>query len=281
MATNIVHRINPMPLPVIVTDPAAPDSGDPVRFGSLTGIALLDEGDGGVPAATYTMVDFGWYVATHPVTDVVAGISVGDTVYYDDGADRLENDTTGTPYGIALEAVGAAATTSIKVLHVPAPAIGAGLVNTAALADGVLSADASGRAKMADDYFNAAQVLAKFDADSFDNAQLLLAVKNGAFVADAATRALFADGFVNGAKLAASILHVDLVNGGAAGDHTVTGIASGDEIVFVGHFSTAAAIATLADLTSEFSVTGADTINNAAGTDTSSDQLMVIWLDKT
>lgn len=77
------------------------------------------------------------------------------------------------------------------------------------------------------------------------------------------------------------LLKVTLVSGGSAGNHTLTGIEVGDEIVFVGHFSTAAAIATLADITSEFSVTAADTINNAAGTDTTSDQLQVIWIDRT
>lgn len=72
---------------------------------------------------------------------------------------------------------------------------------------------------------------------------------------------------------------VTLVAGGSAGDHTVTGIATTDTIIWVGHLSTAAAIATLADLTGEFTITAADTINNAAGTDTTSDQLMVIWDD--
>lgn len=135
MADNIVSRINEMPWPVVVTDPAAPNSGDPVRFGSLTGIALLDEGQGGL-GATETMVDFGWYVATHPVTDIVGGgIAVGDVVYYDDGADRLENDTTGTPYGIALAVVGAGATTAVNVLHCPAPALGANSVATANIAN--------------------------------------------------------------------------------------------------------------------------------------------------
>lgn len=81
--------------------------------------------------------------------------------------------------------------------------------------------------------------------------------------------------------LPTGFLNVTLVNGGAAGNFTVTGIATADEIVFVGHFSTAAAIATLADLTAEFSITAADTINNTSGTDTTSDQLMVMWVDLT
>lgn len=72
------------------------------------------------------------------------------------------------------------------------------------------------------------------------------------------------------------------INGGAAGDHTVTGIAVGDEIAAVLHFSTAASIATLDnDIGSEFSITADDTINNDGGTATSSDRLLVVWVDRT
>lgn len=76
-------------------------------------------------------------------------------------------------------------------------------VTVGTIAAGALSKDATGRAMVADDFFDAATVLAKFDADSFDNAQLILAIKDGAFNADAATRALFDDGIWNLAKLAA------------------------------------------------------------------------------
>lgn len=76
-------------------------------------------------------------------------------------------------------------------------------------------------------------------------------------------------------------IKVKLVDGGAAGDFTVTGIAVGDSLVFVGEFATKAAIATLTDLTSEFSITAADTINNVGGTATTNDQLMVIYHDLT
>lgn len=74
-------------------------------------------------------------------------------------------------------------------------------------------------------------------------------------------------------------LKVALIAGGAAGNHTLAAIAATDEIVFVGHLSTAAAIATLADLTAEFTA-GAGVINNTGGTDTTSDQLFVIWINK-
>jgi hypothetical protein len=77
-----------------------------------------------------------------------------------------------------------------------------GTVTTAKLAAGAISADAAGIALFADDFFTAAAVLAKFAADSFDNAQLILAIKDGAFNADAATRALFDAGIWTLDKLA-------------------------------------------------------------------------------
>ena len=64
-----------------------------------------------------------------------------------------------------------------------------------------------------------------------------------------------------------------LIAGGIAGNHTVTGIAVGDTIISVIH-NTAGA---LADLTGEFTIDSADTIDNVGGTDTSSDQLLVTY----
>ncbi|MCH8851086.1 MAG: hypothetical protein IID41_00375 [Planctomycetes bacterium] len=68
------------------------------------------------------------------------------------------------------------------------------------------------------------------------------------------------------------------IAGGSAGDHTVTAIALGDRLVAVFHISTKASIATLDDITSEFSVL-AGKINNDGGTDTASDQLMIFYED--
>lgn len=62
-----------------------------------------------------------------------------------------------------------------------------------------------------------------------------------------------------------------VIAGGAAGNHTVTGISTTDILLAVLDLTTAA------DLTSEFTVTAADTINNAAGTDTTGDNLLVLW----
>ena len=74
-------------------------------------------------------------------------------------------------------------------------------------------------------------------------------------------------------------LHVDLVTGStAAADLTLTGIAAEDTIIFAGHFSTLASIATLVDDTANVTIGAAGDVINSA-TDTSSDQLLVIWND--
>ncbi len=64
----------------------------------------------------------------------------------------------------------------------------------------------------------------------------------------------------------------------ATTDITVTGAVAADVVVFTGHFTTKAAVASLADLTSEGSFTDADDYQNDS-TDTTNDQLLIIWLD--
>jgi predicted RecA/RadA family phage recombinase len=204
MATNFDS--NP-PLSVVISNPATPSSGDPCRFGKLTGVALIDEGDS---IALETTLDIAEKVWDLSVDDNLGGtIAVGDPIYYHDSqtgtpATSLNNDPTGAQafFGIALDTVAADATTTIRVLHSSAQS-------------------------------------AEFKVEEFQLA------------------------------------------GGAAGAHTVTGIALGDRLIAVQHWSTAAAIATVADLTSEFSITAADTIDNTAGTATTSDQLIVFYEDRT
>lgn len=204
MATN---QINDKPqLSVAVTNPVAVVSGNPCRFGNMTGVALDSKGQGG-NASGNTSVDFGWGVWSLSVTDTVGGgIAVGDTLFYADGAPgTINNTSTNYFFGFALATVGAGQTATINVVHAPSPgagSIGAGTVGTAQLAAGALSADAAGRGKFAGDFFDAATVLAKFATDSFLNAELLKLVADGAFQADAATRALFADAIWTMAKLA-------------------------------------------------------------------------------
>lgn len=127
MATNLVRKFHEYPvMPVACSHPATPTSGKPVRFGTLTGVALTDEGDGG-NLPTETTVNFGSDVWDLVVDDNEGGgIAVGDDIYYHDtgtgtGSVNLNNSSTGNNgyFGKALEVVSANATTLINVLHIP------------------------------------------------------------------------------------------------------------------------------------------------------------------
>lgn len=123
MATNLIQRPGHS-LSVVCSHPAAPDSGDPVRVGKMSGVALVDEGDGG-NGATETTVDFGPSVWELLVDDSgAAGIAVGDALYYHDTATgspttNINNTATAADafFGFALEAIAANATETIRVYH--------------------------------------------------------------------------------------------------------------------------------------------------------------------
>lgn len=83
--------------------------------------------------------------------------------------------------------------------------------------------------------------------------------------------------------LKSGLLKTAVIAGGAAGNHTVTGIAPGDELVGVivlDRNGTAANI-NLLGLTAEFTVTAVNTINNTGGTATSGDAILVVYMDLT
>ena len=84
----------------------------------------------------------------------------------------------------------------------------------------------------------------------------------------------------------AGVLHQAVIAGGAAGNHTVTGILTTDTLVSVLHFNVAADTGTeasgnkidaIADLTGEFTISSADTIENAGHMATSNDFLLVSY----
>ena len=211
MATNEIHKPG-WQLAVVVSDPATPTSGDPVRYGVLTGIALLDEGAGGV-GATETVVDFGPGVWDIPVTAESGAVAAGDALFYDDAIDGVNNDAVnGYFFGFALELV-ASGTVTIKVLHTPSPGagtLGDGTITAAKLANNALAADATGRAKMQAAFFGAgvAASAAHFAAAFWTNA-LVAKFADGLFAADAGSRAKFTDGIWTTAKLAAGVLSAD------------------------------------------------------------------------
>lgn len=82
--------------------------------------------------------------------------------------------------------------------------------------------------------------------------------------------------------LATKGLRATVVAGGAAGDITIAAIAVGDLLVLVARLDrdATAANVNLSDITSEFTV-AAGKINNAAGTNTTGDTLLVLYWDLT
>lgn len=103
--------------------------------------------------------------------------------------------------------------------------------------------------------------------------------KEGTIQDGAVSTAALANDAVTKAKLAGGFTKMALIAGGAAGDHTVTGIAAADELVAVWEQDGTSGL--LTDLTDEFSISAADTINNTDGTATSGDKLIVVYLDLT
>ena len=73
-------------------------------------------------------------------------------------------------------------------------------------------------------------------------------------------------------------LKVVAVSGGSAGDITVSGITTADALVAVIDVDVDTSTGGLTDLTSEFSITADDTINNGGGTATNN--LIVVYFDK-
>lgn len=80
-----------------------------------------------------------------------------------------------------------------------------------------------------------------------------------------------AEGWVRGIAIA-------VIDGGAAGDHTVPGpLNAADDLISVRHLTVD--FVTNADITAEFTITGPELVNNAAGTDTTGDFIVLTWAE--
>lgn len=142
MTRDDIYRI-----PVVCSDPATPVSGDPVRYGPLTGVALTDESAGGNVTGE-TTVDFGpreWLLSVKGVNGSGnSAVAAGDFLYYVDAdTPKLSKKNTGYFFGVASETVGSGATATIKVLHIPSPGagtLGSGTVGTTNLGDDAVTA---------------------------------------------------------------------------------------------------------------------------------------------
>jgi len=144
MATNIRHRPG-WELPVVVTNPATPSSGDPVRYGERTGIALTDESNTSSGLATgETSVYFGPCVVEVSVKGIDdsgnSAVAVGDSIYYVDAdTPNLSKKASGYFFGFAMAAVDSGATATVEVAKVDGGAY-SGTVNTGDIATGAVTA---------------------------------------------------------------------------------------------------------------------------------------------
>jgi len=112
------------------------------------------------------------------------------------------------------------------------------------------------------------------------NPRNVTVIGTSGIASDAITNGKLA-GSINRAKLSGGFSKVTLAAGTASGANvTIAGMVVGDELVSVLAFTTAAAIASVADRTAEY-VVGAGVLTKAAGTDESNNQLIVFWNDLT
>lgn len=148
MATNLVQDRGEILKNIAASAPATPTSGSPARYGSLTGVALTNEGEGGNDSGKITF-DGGYRIWDLLVHDSGgAGIAVGDSIFFDDTATgspttNLNLDSVnGYFFGFALEAISAGSQDTINVLHVPSP--GAGTLGTGTVGASQLAANSVG-----------------------------------------------------------------------------------------------------------------------------------------
>ncbi len=116
MAKNLKYA-NVDGLRVACTDPATPASGDPVRYGEMTGVALTAEDSGGL-----TQVDFRpgrvWNLSVKGIDGAGnSAVAEGDKLYYTDAdTPKINKKNTGRFFGYAAGTVASAATATIAVV---------------------------------------------------------------------------------------------------------------------------------------------------------------------
>jgi predicted RecA/RadA family phage recombinase len=106
---------------VVCSHPATPSSGDPVRFGEATGVAVTDERADGTTSVDFTAGRV-WDLSVKGVDGSGnSAVAVGDKIYYVD-ADTpvLSKKATGRLFGYALETVASAGTDTIRVMKIMA-----------------------------------------------------------------------------------------------------------------------------------------------------------------
>jgi len=111
MTTNMIYKKGDV---LEIAVPSGITSGDPVVVGNLTGVALTDrDSDGNASVKFNGVFDLSVEAIDGSGNSAVA---VGDVIYWTTGDDPVLNKkTSGTIYGVALEAITAGSTDTINV----------------------------------------------------------------------------------------------------------------------------------------------------------------------
>lgn len=113
--------------------------------------------------------------------------------------------------------------------------------------------------------------------------QMMAAVKADVHIPFGSSEGTIQPDKVFKAHIGEQLIRSAVIVGGAAGNLTVTGIAVGDNLIGVIRLNRDATAANIdmSGITSEFTITAANTINNAGGTNTTGDALLILYQDNT
>jgi hypothetical protein len=142
---------------LVVSSPASPLSGQAVRVGNETGVAITDMGKGGNYATKTTVMKgpSNWRLPVSAVNDAGnSAVAVGDALFFNDGDAFLsKKSSAGYYFGQAREIVPTGATATIIVAHIPSPSLS--VVTAGSLTPGLVgSVDGNGLYRVAKATFN-------------------------------------------------------------------------------------------------------------------------------
>ena len=102
---------------VICSNPTTPASGDPVRFGEMTGVALGAENSDGETVVDFTPGNVYDLSVKGVDGSGNSAVAVGDKIYYVDAdTPKLSKKTAGRFFGFAMEAIATGETDTINVM---------------------------------------------------------------------------------------------------------------------------------------------------------------------
>ena len=248
---------------------------------SCDGVILTSEGKRDNTATNYKKVVGGDYYTVLRFAEMVEldgwtspTVSAGDTLYA-----AASGDVTSTAsdeavvLGWVVQGMG---TSGMKFVLDIGGTIPEGVLSSADIDIGIAAGGAAGDITVT----GVAATDQLISVLAFTRSSTVTAVVAGGAAGDfTVTGIATADTLISVTRLGAGRLTSFVVTGGGAGDLTVTGIATADRLVSVVAIDGAGDA--VLDLTSEFTISAADTINNGGGTATTDHEVLVFYEDAT